>query len=1001
MTASSVNDPKTPLPLPQTHALKTPTPAASAPRPVTQEKDGFLDTPAPSKIVATVALGEIASVTPAPASPPEKGKSEVDLTTIFESDAQSAGQEEEEEETCPVSAAVATTLRNSKKKRRLVSRRGGRCGSTSPAVCSLHGDGGLSQASHPEDDVESTCETEEKSVTKPVEEEAVKKGVTSGEARKGLPVLQPRTKIVVAKEKIRLSCESTNEVPSLCSSESICSSAVQLSSSSSSGSHQSPPHKKRPILTHQFSPMVTKKPDVTIVSKDSNIKEENEEEKPKKLFSIAVNADFDDISPLVNDNQEKQPISKPLATSASLQTPVKEVRDLKQHLSPTPSKNIFNERKPHNKFSSLGPSYDSKLNSPSCNIFLSPYSPSSMGIIGGSPFVRDRVGPMSPTLPTRTITTNGTEINKVQMATPTKLAESEHNVKSPSCDSTNMAFLFNSPFPPTPRGYENLNDTPRLQDTPRLPETPNNADLLKNNAALDSTSSFFLVDVPSTNPPQHRRDIRNHHPYSNKIQISPLASSKRARSGAKNQFKLHNNNGIDLQDFLYSPRGRATHSTLSPRSMPMDLQMQNNEGSHVGMNMNRDMMEDEDLSVLLQLASNTNNHGGNGGGTIIRSPASKYRRMQRDTFKGAPKLNIPPMRLENNLEDASAPRSNQQRNLLRNNMAHNAQHGAQNASQPLRSSLSNEKPSLISSSDITQFRPNNRPPAKKKPKTNAAKPKVRLEKNNSNRDQPKTNTPSQHDRGYAHYQDNSLRDSSNSANLQLPTGGIIGQGGGMHPVLNDRHTHGLNYHPPADHNMRMGRHYPPSCSPSLVPKVKMERHSTAPPYPGRYQYHYPPSYMSNDAMHLNAPSHLKKSAIAATYVSNPKKEKTPKGKRGAASGKARKQKIRNLPVPGISTGKNSQSSLLAAAILRGVTMRPSGKWQAQLYYAGKSRYIGVFDSREKAALAYEIAREKLKSDNAPEVNNQNVEDTEAAVSSARKAAFEGVNEPDPRPLHKR
>lgn len=78
-------------------------------------------------------------------------------------------------------------------------------------------------------------------------------------------------------------------------------------------------------------------------------------------------------------------------------------------------------------------------------------------------------------------------------------------------------------------------------------------------------------------------------------------------------------------------------------------------------------------------------------------------------------------------------------------------------------------------------------------------------------------------------------------------------------------------------------------------------------------------------------------------------------------------------------------------------MRPSGKWQAQLYYAGKSRYIGVFDTREKAALAYEIAREKLKTDKpASEQSAQSIKETEANVNAARKAAFEGVNEKDPR-----
>lgn len=72
--------------------------------------------------------------------------------------------------------------------------------------------------------------------------------------------------------------------------------------------------------------------------------------------------------------------------------------------------------------------------------------------------------------------------------------------------------------------------------------------------------------------------------------------------------------------------------------------------------------------------------------------------------------------------------------------------------------------------------------------------------------------------------------------------------------------------------------------------------------------------------------------------------------------------------------------------------------QAQLYYAGKSRYIGVFDTREKAALAYEIAREKLKSDNKSPADQsaQSLKATENAVNAARKAAFEGVNEKDPR-----
>jgi len=79
-----------------------------------------------------------------------------------------------------------------------------------------------------------------------------------------------------------------------------------------------------------------------------------------------------------------------------------------------------------------------------------------------------------------------------------------------------------------------------------------------------------------------------------------------------------------------------------------------------------------------------------------------------------------------------------------------------------------------------------------------------------------------------------------------------------------------------------------------------------------------------------------------------------------------------------------KAEALAAALPRGITIRPSGKWQVQLYYAGKSRYIGVFLSRLDAAVAYELAREcysKFKDDDvSPEQAKKN-------VALMRKAAF--------------
>jgi hypothetical protein len=70
---------------------------------------------------------------------------------------------------------------------------------------------------------------------------------------------------------------------------------------------------------------------------------------------------------------------------------------------------------------------------------------------------------------------------------------------------------------------------------------------------------------------------------------------------------------------------------------------------------------------------------------------------------------------------------------------------------------------------------------------------------------------------------------------------------------------------------------------------------------------------------------------------------------------------------------DSQTVEIDDEILKGITQRPSGKWQAQVYYAGKSRYIGVFETRQKAALAFKLVRSKLRpgpKGNAPPVKKR-------------------------------
>jgi len=70
--------------------------------------------------------------------------------------------------------------------------------------------------------------------------------------------------------------------------------------------------------------------------------------------------------------------------------------------------------------------------------------------------------------------------------------------------------------------------------------------------------------------------------------------------------------------------------------------------------------------------------------------------------------------------------------------------------------------------------------------------------------------------------------------------------------------------------------------------------------------------------------------------------------------------------------------------VRGVTMRPSGKWQVQYYYCGSSRYIGVFQSKEDALTAYATARQILGKEGTESLTKEEIYNN---VNLARNAAF--------------
>jgi hypothetical protein len=175
------------------------------------------------------------------------------------------------------------------------------------------------------------------------------------------------------------------------------------------------------------------------------------------------------------------------------------------------------------------------------------------------------------------------------------------------------------------------------------------------------------------------------------------------------------------------------------------------------------------------------------------------------------------------------------------------------------------------------------------------------------------------------------------------------------------------------------------ASPSKQPLADSKAVAASPPSGAKQGVKRPAPVQSSTVKTAPPPGKKPKKSTGPPKKKNRSPQLTDTAERQKAAAKI-------LSVNAAAGGKNDSAAALAAAILRGVTMRPSGKWQAQLYFAGKSRYIGVFDSREKAALAYEIAREKLKAEKSSDGTPLSPKTTENAVNAARKAAFDGVNE---------
>lgn len=524
-------------------------------------------------------------------------------------------------------------------------------------------------------------------------------------------------------------------------------------------------------------------------------------------------------------------------------------------------------------------------------------------------------------------------------------------------------------------------NTPR--GAPRTPRTPT------------VSTSFFFSDVAGlpagneTSPKSGLETKKNgSRGMSNIICISPLASSK-AKSGLGAGYTPT----INYRDMFMSPektRGLPMLGDSPLKGSKNGIQQSTSKDPSVdAVNMaERELMEDEDLSVLLQLASNTPKANGerpvavstSEGSHVFRSPAKK----QKGGNENLPSLQLPII---------------------------GGQEGGTNSTRLARKTHSRDHGDIHRPLDVTTSESGKKADggidSKKAGKIEGKPSRV------GSMHPPHPGHPSLMSHHYTH------PDVSYYPHMQQHAGSMRVVVGGPPRAKNSpsRSPHLRYPMGPGDSS------YP---QPPYPPHAHYPHHHGVPPHHMHHYYPPPPHHGQRHlpiygGQHPPSKSKTAKASIGLAPASKGQKRpllaQTPskagpakKQKKGSPSSGKKKNRSPQLTdkverqkaaanikaVNEASGGKNDKAAQLAAAILRGVTMRPSGKWQAQLYFAGKSRYIGVFDTREKAALAYEIAREKLKAEKQAEGGQMSPKATEAAVNAARKAAFEGVNERDPR-----
>lgn len=527
------------------------------------------------------------------------------------------------------------------------------------------------------------------------------------------------------------------------------------------------------------------------------------------------------------------------------------------------------------------------------------------------------------------------------VATPTDFAldyGKGHQV-SGSFDTSNVLAWLQSPTANglfSPGGYGSIMNTPHAAGAPRTPRTPT------------VSTSFFFSDVASLprgsdnlTPKGEGSATKRQKGISGIICISPLASSKARASG-------NANTPMNLKDVFASPheKGRGMplmhDDTPSNSNHPRVPQRSGSKDPSLDAALaERDMMEDEDLSVLLQLASNTPKSDRGGGSHVFRSPNGR-----KDNGRGGE--NLPALQLPMiGGRDGDAGTSRLARK------SHSRDHDEADDFAPpqigMRSTTAN------GSKDM--YVGDNGKPGSKSSKDGPDKSDGDKNSRQGGNQGPGNNPyampppyPPHH--GHEYYPMHPGMPQGPNGSMRVAIGGPPPQRVGSKSGSPPRHGQGGSPHAPPPHyhgDPYGGMAYPPPHG--MYSQYPGPPHMQMGGYP-QYQNHYPPPPPRHMPMYgaQHPPPGVPKAGLS-------KKGSKPKSanKRGSPlleskSGSAKKskksphsQKKKKSPplvdraerqkaaatiqaVNAASGGKNDRAAALAAAILRGVTMRPSGKW---------------------------------------------------------------------------